>query len=265
MIIGYQGLECAYSEQALLQTYSGATAVAYESFEDVFAALGSKRVDLAFIPVENSIAGSVVENFDLLFSEDVQIEKEVFYKIRHALLGVKGSEIDNISEAFSHHMALRQCKAFLKANSIVPVQFIDTAGAAEMISKQTDNTKAAIASELCADIYGLEVLKNSIETDSSNTTRFFSIKKRNECFIESNKMSIAFKTKHYPGALIDCLKVFQWYDLNLTKIESRPIPDRTFEYVFYVDFEGDYTSAQVQKAIGELEGKALFLKVLGAY
>ncbi|MDM8549177.1 prephenate dehydratase [Desulfobacterales bacterium HSG2] len=268
MKVAFQGVKGAYSELALYEHFGRqVTSVGLDSFDDVFEAVVEGRVDFGFVPVENTIAGTVVENYDMLFSNDIFVVAEVFMKIRHTLLAKRGTSFDDIREAYSHPHALRQCKEFLKKHGIRHMPVYDTAGAAEMVARWERNDRAAIASELCAEIYGMDVLCKDIQTNKTNTTRFFVIVKEENRpdDILCEKTSIAFKTRHYPGALVDCLKIFQEQNLNLTKLESRPIPENPWEYVFYTNFEGGVDSEIVQQALRELENHALFVKVLGSY
>lgn len=268
MRVAFQGVKGAYSELALYQHFGRAvTSVGLDSFDEVFESVVDGRVDFGFVPVENTIAGTVVENYDLLFSSDIFVVAEVFMKIRHTFLAKKGTSFGDIREAYSHPHALRQCKEFLKKHGIQSRPLYDTAGAAEMVARGERNDCAAIASELCAEIYGMDVLCKDIQTNKTNTTRFFAIVKKenrpDDMICE--KTSIAFKTRHYPGALVDCLKIFQKQNLNLTKLESRPIPENPWEYVFYTNFEGGADSDIVQQALKELENHAVFVKILGSY
>ena len=184
--------------------------------------------------------------------------------IHHNLLAIKGSSLGGITEAYSHPHALNQCKSFLKKHHIRPSVAYDTAGSAMRVSQKKDNTKAAIASKLCAKIYDLDIIKENIESNKTNTTRFFVVvNEGDQSVVSADKTSIAFKTRHYPGALADCLKAFQLHKLNLTKLESRPIPENPFEYVFYTDFEGGINDSVVIHAIKILENHSEFVKVLG--
>lgn len=268
MKIAFQGIRGAYSEMAL-HAYFGkkVETVGCDSFDDVFDAVNGGSVTYGFIPVENTIAGTVVENYDLLFANEVFVIAEAYLPIRHTLLGKKGARLEAIKEAHSHPHALKQCKAFLKSRNIKMVPTYDTAGAAQTVAAGERMDIAAIASELCAEIYDMEVLERDIQSNSSNTTRFFVIAKKEnlpkDCV--TSKTTIAFKTRHYPGALVDCLKIFQKYALNLTKLESRPIPENPWEYVFYAAFEAGIDSDEVKAAIGELTLHAVFVKLLGSY
>jgi prephenate dehydratase len=268
MKVAFQGIKGAYSELCLYQHFGrDAESVGFDHFEAVFEAVADDRVDFGFIPVENTIAGTVVENYDLLLSNDIFVVAEVFMRVRHHLLAPQGVSFEDVKKAYSHPHALNQCKEFLKSHGIKPVPAYDTAGAAEIVSQGQENDTAAIASELCAEIYSLNILRQGIETNKTNATRFFVIVKKDNVPPTGayEKTSIAFKTKHHPGALVDCLKVFQQHNLNLTKLESRPVPENPWEYVFYTDFEGGLDSEDVTQALEELNEYALFVKVLGSY
>jgi prephenate dehydratase len=268
MIAGFQGMRGAYSELALYQYFGrGLQSTGFDTFDDVFEALTESRIDYAFVPVENTIAGTVVENFDLLLSQDCFVIAEAFMKIKHTLLGKRGVNIKDIKQAYSHPHALKQCKEFLKFQGIRAIPKYDTAGSAQLISESDRTDIAAIASELCAEIYDLEILAKDIQTNNTNTTRFLIVVKKENIpdNLECEKTTLAFKTRHYPGALVDCLKIFQEYNLNLTKLESRPVPENPWEYVFYAGFEGGIYSRGVKNALEKLEKTALFVKVLGSY
>lgn len=268
MKIGYQGEKGAYSEAAIYQQYGkGIKVVGYETFEDVFEAVKNNKVDCGFLPFENTIAGSVVMNYDLLLREDVFVIAEVFFKISHSLLSNKGNKLENIKKAYSHPHSLEQCHDFLKKHKINPVPEYDTAGSAKIVKERNKKEEAAIASELCAEIYGLGVIEKAIETNKNNATKFFVFVKKGKVpkDIKKEKTSIAFKTKHYPGALINCLQRLSKNNINLTKLESRPLPENPWEYVFYVDFEGSIDDENVKLALSEMEASSTFVKVLGSY
>jgi len=268
MKIAFQGIKGAYSELALYKHFGRqVTSIGLEDFESVFTNVTRGTVDYGLIPIENSIAGTVVENYDLLFAHEVMIVAEVFLPIVHCLLTRSGVELAQVKKVYSHHHALKQCKDFLKKYGLEAVQFYDTAGAAKLIADKNKADSAAIASELCAEIYGLAILQKGIETNHSNCTRFFVIATKDKAAPQpaAEKTSLAFKTKHYPGALVDCLKIFQWYDLNLTKLESRPVPENPWEYIFYLDFNSSLEATPTKKAMAELRERALFLKIMGSY
>ncbi len=268
MKVAFQGIRGAYSEMAVHEHFGKAVdTIGCDAFDDVFDRVESGEVAYGLIPVENTIAGTVVENYDLLFANDIFVMAEVYLPIRHTLLAKKGARLEEIKEALSHPHALKQCKAYLKSKNIKMVPSYDTAGAAQAVASGDRLDCAAIASALCAEIYDMEILERDIQTNSSNTTRFFVIAKKENLPVDhkTGKTTVAFKTRHYPGALVDCLKIFQKYSLNLTKLESRPIPENPWEYVFYAAFEAGIDADEVKSAIGELTLHALFVKLLGSY
>lgn len=268
MKVAFQGIKGAYSELAVYRFFGrGVATVSYDTFDDVFEAVASKNVDSAVVPVENTIAGSVVENFDLMLSSSTTVVAEVYQPIRHCLLSCTGVPLTSVKEAFSHPHALKQCKHFLKSHGISARPLYDTAGAAFQVAQWKRTDCAAIASELCAEIYNMSILKSDIQSNSSNTTRFFVIvaNDRVPVDIRAEKTTIAFAVKHAPGALVDALRIFQKYRLNLTRLESRPIPENPWEYVFYTDFEGGLHEPATQAALAELKSQAAFVKVLGSY
>jgi prephenate dehydratase len=268
MKIAFQGMRGAYSEMALHEHFGKEVeTVGLDSFDEVFDAVNDGAVTYGLIPVENTIAGTVVENYDLLFASELFVIAEVYLPIRHTLLGKKGTRLEEIKEAYSHPHALKQCKAFLKEKHIKMVPTYDTAGAALAVADGDRENCAAIASELCAEIYDMEVLARDIQSNHTNTTRFFVIAKQENLPEDqvAGKTTVAFKTRHYPGALVDCLKIFQKYNLNLTKLESRPVPENPWEYIFYAAFEAGIEADEAKAAIGELTLHAVFVKLLGSY
>ncbi len=268
MKVAFQGIRGAYSEMALHEHFGNdVEAVSCDTFDDVFELVNKGEVTYGFIPVENTIAGTVVENYDLLFANELFVIAEAYLPVRHTLLAKRGAKLDEIKEAFSHPHALKQCKAYLKSQNIRMRPTYDTAGAAQAVSAGDRMDCAAIASELCAEIYDMEILERNIQTNSTNTTRFFVIAKNENVpdDYERQKTTVAFKTRHYPGALVDCLKIFQKNNLNLTKLESRPIPENPWEYIFYAAFEAGIDTDEAKAAIGELTVHAVFVKLLGSY
>ena len=266
MKIAFQGVHGAYSEFAIYQQYgSDVETVGYESFEDVFDAVTRQDVGAGIIPVENSIAGSVSRNYDFFLSKPVYAIGEVYTPIRHCLLAVPGRQLSDIRTVVSHPMALKQCEAFLKTHGFKSLPEYDTAGAAKLVAERTDLSQAAIASSLAAEIYQLQILVEDIQTMNTNLTRFLVIAEAMPKDLRREKTSIAFKTEHHPGALEDCLHILTNNQINLTKIQSRPIPENPWEYVFYADFEGGTDSARIRHALQELEVEAKYLKVLGSY
>lgn len=269
--VGFQGLRGAYSEMALKKYFGDkAEPFGFNEFEDVFKALENDRIDYGVLPLENTMAGTVTENYDMLLRYDVNMTGEVYLKIEHCLLGLKGAAFKDVAEAYSHPHALKQCRAFCKEHNITPIPKFDTAGSSAWVAEQGDRRKAGIASILCAKIYDMEVLAENIQSNDLNTTRFAVARKGTADYdkIEfKNKTSLAFKARHEPGTLLQCLKIFAEYNLNLTKLESRPIPESPWEYIFYTDFEANEDTAKgsTKAAIARLKEQVLMVKLLGTY
>ena len=282
--VAFQGEIGAYSQSAIYAFFGRSNVkeiVPFPTFRQVFASLSaqedtrvSHKPDYAVVPIENTLAGSIGETLDLLLSSDVRIVGEVSIPILHALIAHKDSSIGQIRRVISHPQAIAQCKVYLDSNGWEQVSVYDTAGAAKMIRDGNLKDTAAIASELAAEIYGLKILEHYIEDDHSNMTRFVVIESRSkkrtleyEVPERSNnyKTSVLFSTKHKPGSLVGALSVFSTRGINLTKIESRPMKYRPWEYYFFVDFEGHEKSENCRQALEELKSRAIELKILGSY
>jgi prephenate dehydratase len=266
--IAYQGVRGAYSEAALRAHYGPSVeAEGFAFSEQVFDAVESGRADGGFVPVENSIAGSVGVNTDLLLERRVAATAESYLLIEHCLLARPGETLDSVKTARSHPIALAQCRDFLNARGLRPVPEYDTAGAAELVASRGVPGEAAIASRRCAEAYGLTVLAEGIQSVKGNFTRFLAFVREGEvpAGLKTEKTSLAFSVHHHPGALLECLKLFADHAINLTKLESRPIPSNPFEYSFFVDFLGGTDDAAVKAAVAELRAAARAVKVLGSY
>ena len=239
--IAFQGEHGAFSEHAALSFFHNKiTPVPHRSFDDVFKAVQSKATRYGIIPIENSLGGSILQNYDLLQRFNLNIVGEIKLQVRHALITHKGVSLKDIRFIYSHPQALAQCERFLKKfPQIEIVAVYDTAGAAKMIKEESRLDGAAIANERTAHIYGLHILKKGIESDHRNYTRFLILSPHIEPAKGKSKTSIVFAMKDLPGALFKALSVFALRDINLHKIESRPIVGKPWEYLFYIDFEGD--------------------------
>ncbi|MBI5036963.1 prephenate dehydratase [Candidatus Micrarchaeota archaeon] len=261
--IAFQGERGAYSEEAIKQAYGEKEVLPCRSLHDVFEAVEKGEADAGLIPIENSTEGSINLTYDLLLNSHLTIAGETFLRVRHCLLANKGVPFGDVKRVYSHPQALAQCRFFLNENKKEPVEFYDTAGAAEHIANEKIMDAGAIASRTAAEHYGLEVLKEGIEDNRSNYTRFILVAKTAPS--KGDKTSIVFSTAHKPGALFEVLKVFADNGINLTKIESRPTKEKPWEYLFYLDFEGSAQEGRGAKALKEIKGSTLFLKVLGTY
>lgn len=240
-----------------------------ESFKAVFEAVNTGTVSHGVIPIENTLHGSVHENYDLLLNYDLPITGETSLRISHHLIAMPGQRFRDVTQAFSHPVALNQCRRFFeKHKRISAVPFYDTAGSVKMLQEKRPQNTAAVASEDAAVIYGGTILKRHIEDNRQNFTRFFLLsrqaaKQRSKTGI--SKTSIVFATANVPGALFRAMACFSLRDLNLTKIESRPLRSRPWEYLFYVDILGSQEDEAMQRALGNLQETTSFFKVLGSY
>lgn len=268
---GIQGELGAFSQEATRQLLGPRTEIVpYPTFEAVFVALCTGKIDAAVIPMENTLAGSVYENYDHLLHFDVRIAAETNVRIVHNLIAPPGTRFRDLRKVYSHPVALNQClKFFARYPTLQRVPFYDTAGSVKMVMETREPGAAAIASEVAAALYGGAILKRSIEDDRSNFTRFFLLYPSGKLppprRAKEWKTSLVFTTRNIPGALFRALSAFALRDLNLTKIESRPLRGKPWEYLFYLDLLGRETDPQVQNALRHLSEIADFLRVLGSY
>ncbi|HUI55866.1 MAG TPA: prephenate dehydratase [Bryobacteraceae bacterium] len=273
--IAFQGARGAFSEEAARKLVGPEPAVLpCERFEDVFRSLQSGRAAGAVVPIENTLAGSVHENYDHLLHFEFPIVAETSVRIVHNLIAAKGATFSKIKRVYSHPVALNQCLNFFAQNPrMEPVPFYDTAGSVQMVVEKGLTDAAAVASSVAAQIYGARILRRSIESDRRNFTRFFLLRtagyaRRHPVRADKHaawKTSVVFSTHNVPGALFRALSAFSLRDLNLTKIESRPLRGKPWEYLFYVDFLGRVDAPNVQNALNHLGELADFLRVLGCY
>jgi len=264
--IAYQGEPGAYSEAAALRFSDHADLIACEAFDDVFRAVETGRASHGILPVENSIGGSIHRNYDLLLEHELPIVGEVELPIRHHLLALPGTPIDEVQRIYSHPQALAQCERFLRGLPNVRVTpTYDTAGSAKLIKEQNLSDAAAIASERAAQVFGLETLRSDIQDYSDNITRFLVIARSADPQAAADKTTIVFSVSNQPGALFKALSVFALRDIDLTKIESRPIRGRPWEYLFYVDIPVSRQDLRCARALVHLAEFARTLRTLGSY
>jgi len=273
--IAFQGARGAFSEEAVRNLLGSRAAVLpCERFEDVFRNLQEGRAEGAVVPIENTLAGSVHENYDHLQSFELPIVAETSVRIVHNLIAPPGVPFSKIRRAFSHPVALNQCLDFFATHpKIEPVKFYDTAGSVKMVLEERLTDAAGIASAVAAEIYGGRILRRSIESDRRNFTRFFLLRqpayaRRHPVRAPKStvwKTSLVFSTRNIPGALFRALSAFALRDLNLTKIESRPLRGKPWEYLFYLEFLGRADSPNAVNALNHLRELADFLRVLGCY
>ena len=272
LAIGYQGTEGAYSQLAAMHHFAGAAesvrCVGYHSFREMLEALKAEEIDYAVLPIENSIAGSINESYDLLAGMGLSLVGEEFQPIAHCLIGAADVEVGDLRRVYSHPVALAQCGEFLETLEDCHVEaFVDTAMAVAKVKQDADPTQAAIASEQAATLHGLPILRRDIADHPENYTRMVIVAAEPAHYAQGVpcKTSLIFSTIHEQGALARCISIFAERGLNLTKIESRPKPDTPFEYIFYVDFEGNVDRETTQAALRDLDAVTTFLTVLGSY
>jgi prephenate dehydratase len=265
MKVAIQGELGAFSHEAAKRMVPGCTVVPCARSLEVFDRLERGSVGAAVIPIENSLAGSVSEHFDLLLTRDVFIQKEFLLRIVHNLIAAPGVRFKDIRRALSHPVALDQCRDFFKNNPQIRAEpFYDTAGSVKYVVAEGLKDSAGIAGRQAVAAYKARILKAGIEDDKRNFTRFFLVQKKRKILARANKTSIAFNVKNIPGALFKALSVFALRDISLSKIESRPLRGHPWDYVFYVDFlRGDDEPAR--NALRHLGEVADLVKVLGIY
>jgi len=269
MKIAFQGERGAYSEEASLRFFNDQeiTPMGFELSEEVVDALLQKETKYAVLPVENSIVGNVNVNLDLLYKSEIYAIGEIYLPIHHHLLAIPGSAIGDLKKVYSHPIALAQCRDYLNRHKLKPIADYDTAGSCKQLALRADRSEGAIGSKLCSETYGLEIIESNVQKLADNITRFLVLARiddKPEGLIPT-KTSIAFSSGHHPGALLDCLQIFKKFGVNLTKLESRPIPENPFEYIFFVDFLGGLEERDVSDCIRELRRSAHHLKILGSY
>jgi prephenate dehydratase len=265
MRVAYQGEPGAFSEEAGLAYFSAVEMVPQESFEDVFTAVATKSCQSGFIPIENSLAGSIHENYDLLLRHELHIVGEYFLRVRHCLIGFPQVELPEINLVISHRQALGQCAGYLRQLNLKAMPVYDTAGSVKILKESGERGTAAIASKRAAAIYGMQILQEGIEDNPENYTRFLEIAPEPVVPKGSAKTSIVFSLQNQPGALFKALSVFALRDIDLTKIESRPLAGKPWEYLFYVDFLGGLDDSNIQRAVDHLSEYAMMLRMLGSY
>ncbi len=265
--VAFQGIAGANSDLAIRQHFGTEVDIhPCRTLEDVFAAIDSNHeVVYGLLPVENVHAGAVTQAYELLMESDFRIQAEVLLHVHHALLALPGARLEALRQVRSHPHALAQCKRYLARSGLEPVPWFDTAGSARDLAENPEAGTGAIATELAAELYGLEVLESRIEDSEYNFTRFFLLGNEDPPVAEYNKTSIVFATRQRPAALYDCLGEFARRGINLTKLESRPRSNRPWEPMFYLDFEGHWQEPHVQEMMAGLLQHASFVKSLGSY
>ena len=263
----YQGAEGAYSEEATIRFFGeGVNSFHVDTFRDAFGALEDGSADYAVLPIENSTAGIVSEVYDLLTEYENYIVGEQIIDIRHCLLGVPGAKLEDIQTVYSHPQSLMQSSRFLAEHSdIKQISMKNNAFAARKVAEDKDKTQAAIASKRAGEIYGLEIIKEAINQAESNSTRFIVVTNQKVFLKGAGKISLCLEIPHEAGSLYHIMSHFIYNGLNMTKIESRPIEDRNWEYRFFIDFDGNLEDSSVKNALRGLREEAKMMKILGNY
>ena len=263
--VACQGILGANSYTAASKLFPISDITFFRTFEGVFGAVAKGLCQYGVLPIENSTAGSVNEVYDLMKKYDFHIVKSIRLKINHCLAAVKGANLASITKVVSHPQALSQCAAYLKQRGLSTAVSENTAVAAKELAQSQDATVAVLCSEDCAALYGLDIIDRSVQDSANNYTRFICIGKRLEVFVGSNKISVMTSLPHEPGSLNKTLGRFASIGLDLTKLESRPLADMPFEFMFYFDFDGNVFDAQIIALIAELENNSDNFTFLGSY
>lgn len=260
--IGFQGTHGSYSEAAAAAIGADAERLSFEHFEDVFQAVSAGEIDAGVVPAENSYAGSISENYDLLLKYNLKISAMVDLPIEHCLL-TAGGDKSKIKKVYSHKQALAQCREYIIQSGFEPIEMENTAFAAKFVAESGDETLAAIAGERSAEIYGLTVAEKSIQSSNTNFTRFMAVSREMCVRPDADLISVAFAIDHTPGSLHKTLSMLSAGGMNLTRIESRPDKASPFRYVFYVDFTGNIGDEATASLLCGLSDELLMLKVFG--
>lgn len=263
----YFGTEGSYSQQAM-DEYFGQEIESFPShtFQGVMEAIKSGEAEYGVLPIENTSTGGITDIYDLLAQYEHYIIGEHVIKVEHALLGLEGATIEDLRKVYSHPQGIKQCSKFLKEHPIIEaIESDSTAGSAKKVCEEQDITQGAIASVKAGSRYGLSVLKHCINYEDNNSTRFIIIGKEKVFIKKSNKISVCFVLPHESGTLYNMLSHIIFNNLNMTKIESRPLAGKKFEYRFFVDFEGNLTMPAVKNALNGICEEAIDLKILGNY
>ena len=264
--VACQGVEGAYSQLAAEKFFRHPDIRYMQSFEDVFEAVENGEVDYGVLPIENSTAGSVNKVFDLMGAHEFHIVRSTRVKVDHCLLAKKGTKTADVRDIYSHEQAIRQCAAFLEAMPEARVHVCEnTAVAAQLVSDSERSDVAALSSRNCAELYGLSVLGSAVQDRDNNYTRFACISKKLEIYPGADRTSMTLVTPHQPGSLYKLLAKFYALDINVVKLESRPIPERDFEFGFYFDIDCQVASEEFRALMSTIQGLCQDFRYLGSY
>lgn len=264
--VACQGVQGSYSQAACEKLFEVPNTIFFNSFEGVFNAVDKGLCQYGILPIENSTYGSVGTVYDLMRSYNFHIVKSIRLRVNHCLLAKPGTKMSNVKEIFSHEQAIGQCGEFLKTlNDVKITPCENTARAAKLVAESDRDDVAAICSRECIDLYGLESINNNIQVSDNNYTRFICISKKLEIYPGANKVSLMLSVPHQPNALYHMIAKFSSLGVNLTKLESRPIPGSDFEFMFYFDMEASVYSPEFVSLLGQLENQPELFVFLGSY
>ena len=274
--LGYTGVPGSYAYEVLMNllknnknsnfsSEENKNIFHFNSHKDLVEAVHTNQIDLAILPIENSIVGEVRDSIDLINTKNIHIIGEVRHKISHNLLGVKGSKIEDIKNVYSHDQAFMQCSEFLSKHEWHLNRMTNTAISGKYIASKNQKENACIANMKTKEMYDLELLKQNINNEEENYTRFFVISNESIVIDGSDKISIVTSAKNESGALIELLQIFYKYGLNMVNLKSRPRVNKPWEYYFYIDFEGNMADENVKMALEEMREKSNYLQILGNY
>ena len=265
--IGYQGVEGSFSEEALRKYFNSYDSIKnYEEFSDVFVALENNEIQYAILPIENSYTGAITDVYDLLVKYNFYIVGEECIKINQHLMGIDGTNIDDIEEIYSHPQGFAQSKGFLsRYDKVKLIPYHNTAISAKLVADLNDKSKAAIGSKRAADIYNLSIIKENINDKKDNHTKFIIIGKQLKYDDSCNKISVVFSLEDKAGTLYKLLRHFAENNINMIKIESRPNKHESWQYLLYVDFEGNLKDDTVKNALELIERNSGYFKIIGNY
>jgi prephenate dehydratase len=262
--VTFQGERGAYSEAAARSFFNEEIqTVPLASFAEVLENTSNDKSEYAILPVENSLEGSVGESYDLLYSTSLNAIGEIYQRIEHCLIGT--GRLEEINSVYSHPQALGQCRRFIEEHNMKTIPSYDTAGSVKIVKELNRKDCASIASKDAARIYEMPIISENIANNLNNYTRFLILSKTNSPETGRDKTSIIFSIKHEPGSLYRIIENFYKNNVNLTKIESRPTKSNTWEYNFYVDFEGHQNNPKISEMLEKIKQETLFMKVLGSY
>ena len=262
--VSFQGERGAYSEAAARSFFTNEIeTIPLPTFAEVLESTYSDKTEYSVLPVENSLEGSVGESYDLLYSTKLNVMGEIYHRIEHCLIG--NGKLEEVDTVYSHPQALGQCRNFIQKNNMKTVPTYDTAGSVRIIKEINQGNVSCIASKSASEIYNMPIISENIADNQNNYTRFLVLSKNTSDETGNDKTSIIFSIKHEPGSLFRIMEKFHNYDINLTKIESRPTKSTNWEYNFYVDFEGHSNNSKISEILNKIKDETLFMKILGSY